>query len=354
LDPAFLGKRAFRFFVDGNAVTNPSPNVTADEVRFALVNTNNNTHMSALILTGTGKLDDLQITEAGNPLDNIYPTVRAVAGTTGGSLTPIGDTSVISNSNVDVVITPDSGYFISSVTSNGVTVDVGSNTNGMTYPLTGITAALTTVTGTFAEVGTTLYEITVVASENGSISPSTVSVPSGNDQPFAITPSNNYAVASVVVDGTNMGAITTYTFTNVTAAHSIAATFDYAYTSDGIPHWWIDQFGITPDDTASTNDVDGDGEDLYNEWLKSTHPNDADSYLQIIPWEQDGTNYIQWFSPAIDPVLPPFIVLGSTNLLDTANWEPLDSTVSRSATNTWSQQATGTRIFYRVAVTNAP
>jgi hypothetical protein len=67
--------------------------------------------------------------------------------------------------------------------------------------------------------------ITVSAGSNGSISPSgNVSVSYGGSQTFTISPSPGYH-AEVLVDGVSVGAVASYTFTNVTAAHSIAATF---------------------------------------------------------------------------------------------------------------------------------
>ena len=47
----------------------------------------------------------------------------------------------------------------------------------------------------------------------------------GADQAFTITPDARYHVADVLVDGVSVGAVTSYTFTNVTANHTIAATF---------------------------------------------------------------------------------------------------------------------------------
>ncbi|MEG1847225.1 MAG: YDG domain-containing protein [Lachnospiraceae bacterium] len=72
------------------------------------------------------------------------------------------------------------------------------------------------------------HTITASAGTGGTISPSgTVSVKDGANQTFSITPSSNYKIASVTVDGTNQGAIGSYTFTNVIGAHTIAATFSH-------------------------------------------------------------------------------------------------------------------------------
>ena len=44
-------------------------------------------------------------------------------------------------------------------------------------------------------------------------------------QTFTITPATGYGVSSVLVDGTSVGAVTSYTLHNITASHSILATF---------------------------------------------------------------------------------------------------------------------------------
>ncbi|RZJ66923.1 MAG: T9SS type A sorting domain-containing protein [Flavobacterium sp.] len=70
------------------------------------------------------------------------------------------------------------------------------------------------------------FIISASAGTNGTISPvGTTSVPTNGNQTFTITPNCAYAVADVLVDGVSQGAITTYTFSNVNANHSISATF---------------------------------------------------------------------------------------------------------------------------------
>ncbi len=74
--------------------------------------------------------------------------------------------------------------------------------------------------------GGTQFSITASAGVNGSISPSgTVSVAQGANQTFTITPASGYAVSSVTVDGSSVGAVTSYTFSNVQANHTISAAF---------------------------------------------------------------------------------------------------------------------------------
>ncbi len=68
--------------------------------------------------------------------------------------------------------------------------------------------------------------INASAGSNGSISPSgTVAVAFGSNQTFAITPNVGYSIVDVKVDGASVGAVSSYTFNNVTAFHTIEALF---------------------------------------------------------------------------------------------------------------------------------
>jgi kexin len=83
--------------------------------------------------------------------------------------------------------------------------------------------------GATADVNT----ITSSAGTGGTIVPvGSVAVGQGWDQEFTITPSSGYSVADVLVDGTSVGAQTSYTFTNVTADHTIAASFTTSSSDD--------------------------------------------------------------------------------------------------------------------------
>lgn len=70
------------------------------------------------------------------------------------------------------------------------------------------------------------FVITATASAGGTISPQgQVSVFSGANQAFAITPNSGYQIVDVKVDGESKGPVASYTFTNVTAYHAIEAFF---------------------------------------------------------------------------------------------------------------------------------
>lgn len=74
------------------------------------------------------------------------------------------------------------------------------------------------------------YDITATAGEGGTITAEgladgKVSVTEGESATFTITPNDGYHVDSLTVDGTAVDVVTEYTFSDVTANHTIAVTF---------------------------------------------------------------------------------------------------------------------------------
>ena len=105
------------------------------------------------------------------------------------------------------------GYKYQCVISNSA----GSVTTG--------TATLT-VTEDVTPPAVTKHIITATAGANGSISPSgKVEVVEGADQTFSIKAKDGYEIASLKVDGKTVNTAASYTFKNVTAAHTIEVTF---------------------------------------------------------------------------------------------------------------------------------
>ncbi len=82
----------------------------------------------------------------------------------------------------------------------------------------------------FSASNFTIDRWTIVASAgaNGTISPSgTVLQAQNTSRTFTITPSANCHVTGVLVDGSPVGAVTTYTFSAIAANHTIAASFAF-------------------------------------------------------------------------------------------------------------------------------
>jgi len=70
------------------------------------------------------------------------------------------------------------------------------------------------------------YTITATATPGGKISPpATNTVQEGNDKTYTITPNQDYYIGDVLVDDVSVGAVSEYTFFNVTADHTIHAVF---------------------------------------------------------------------------------------------------------------------------------
>ncbi len=144
-------------------------------------------------------------------------TLTASAGSN-GTISPSGAVSVNYGGSQTFMITPATGYQVASVLIDGASV--GALTS---YAFSGVTANHT-ISATFTS--TSSFTITPSAGANGTISPATpVKVKSGASQSFTIAPATGYQVSSVVVDGASVGALTSYAFSDVTANHTVSASF---------------------------------------------------------------------------------------------------------------------------------
>ena len=71
------------------------------------------------------------------------------------------------------------------------------------------------------------FNILAKAETGGSIDPAQlVSVTHGDDYTFGIIPDEGYVIRDVIVDRTTVGAVSSYTFSNVTSDHTIEAVFE--------------------------------------------------------------------------------------------------------------------------------
>lgn len=143
---------------------------------------------------------------------NVYSFAGA-----GGSITPAGNNRFLRGSTADFTITPLPGYRVLDVLADGGSVGA---VTSHSFP---DISADHTVTVTFERV---TYTITPSAGPNGSVTPDTAqNVGSGLDAGFTIIPNPGYLIEDVLVDGVSVGAITSYTFRNVKADHTVHATF---------------------------------------------------------------------------------------------------------------------------------
>ncbi|WP_224983405.1 beta strand repeat-containing protein [Geomonas agri] len=157
----------------------------------------------------------------------VYWTLSASAGP-GGS---VGTTStlVMDGGSYLVSVTSKPGYMVTGALLDGTTDVTAQVKNNAGYQFTDVTADHT-LTVTFAAIPA--YAVTAaVTGGNGTITPAgTTDVVSGSNQTYSFTPNAGYAIGTVSVDGTPVGAPGFYTFTNVTGPHTISVTFANAVT----------------------------------------------------------------------------------------------------------------------------
>lgn len=136
-------------------------------------------------------------------------TISVSAGT-GGTVS--GGGTFEQGKTVTIKATPNSGYrfvkWSDGNTNASRTVTVSGNA---------------TYTAVFEKL---TYAITASAGAGGTISPSgSTRVGHGDSKTYTITPNEGYEIDTVTVDGVNKGAVSSFTFSNVTAAHTISVTF---------------------------------------------------------------------------------------------------------------------------------
>jgi hypothetical protein len=177
--------------------------------------------------TLTNILDNYHYEVSFNPMDyNVTATCGA-----NGIISPMGVASYHYNNQGVYTVTANQGYYISSVTVDGVTTNFTQadalTTYTYTFNFTGANAVDHTISATFASYQ---YTVTVTTPTNGTITPGTTTYNYGQSPVFAITPAAGYGIVNVMVDGVNVGAVTSYQFPALTADHTLSATFaQYQY-----------------------------------------------------------------------------------------------------------------------------
>jgi len=150
---------------------------------------------------------------------NLGTTIHATANEN-GSISPPGTTKVTSGGSQTYTITPNAGYAVRDVLVDGMAQG----------PITSYTFESVknshSITASFWPASFTIAASASGADGSGNITPSgTATVDRGDSQTYTMTPGPGFRVAYVVVDGRNVGAPTSYTFTDVTWNHTIKAYF---------------------------------------------------------------------------------------------------------------------------------
>jgi cell division septation protein DedD len=147
---------------------------------------------------------------------SVNPAISASAGA-GGAINPTGNVNVNYSGSQSFNITANTGYSIADVIADNISLGPVS-----TYTFTGVQATHT-ITAIFA-INT--FNISVSFGAGGSISPGgSVSINYGDNQTFNITTSADYYIVDVLVNASSVGAVNSYTFTNIQTPNTISAIF---------------------------------------------------------------------------------------------------------------------------------
>jgi hypothetical protein len=163
-------------------------------------------------------------------------------------------------------------------------------TKPTTSPTTVPTSSPTSVPTT--EIPFWPYIISATAGSHGTITPSgDINVYHGEDQTFTITPDTGYSIETILVDGSQVTTVSTYTFNNVVAGHTIEVTFKEGaseYFEVGLNNGW--NLLSTPIKLASGH-----------QHLGEIFPTDSLEHIEVIlGW--DGS---KWFIPGEGYELKP-------------------------------------------------
>ena len=143
--------------------------------------------------------------------------IVASAGT-GGTISPSGTITVDEGVSQSYTISVNTEYRIKDVLVDGV-----SQGAIVSYTFSNVSADHT-ISVNFEAVPT--YTITTNVGEGGSISPSgNIILTEGDSQTFTFIPDSGYGIKDVLVDDISQGEITSYTFTDVTANHTLSVIF---------------------------------------------------------------------------------------------------------------------------------
>lgn len=212
-----------------------------------------------------------------------------------------------------------------------------------------------TVTATFTAVST--YTLTPSAGAGGAITPnSPQTVLRGGTKTFAIAPGVGYRIADVAVDGVSQGAITSYTFNNVTSNHTISARFEQESGKQTVMVLQVGKSAFTVNGTSNTLDsppVIRNGRTLVPiraiiEALGGTVGWDGTARKATVAlgrvtielWIGQSTARVNNISTRIDSTnlkVVPEIINGRTmlplrfvteNLGATVDWEPISQTIT--------------------------
>jgi hypothetical protein len=199
----------------------------------------------------------------------------------------------------------------------------------------------------------TTYTIQSSAGANGSISPSgATTVSSDASQSFTITANTGYQVQDVLVDGVSVGALSNYTFSNITTNHTISVSFTAvsppACTSFTYSAWSDCQSNSTQSRTVSTSLPAGctGGNPTLSQSCAYTSPVSSTTctYFTYSAWADCQSNSTQ--SRTVSTSLPAGCTGGNPTLSQSCAYTPADSSTPSTSSTSPDSSTTCTSFTY--------
>jgi hypothetical protein len=142
--------------------------------------------------------------------------INAISGEN-GTISPAGDVPVPCGDSASFTITPDDHFHIEDVLVDGASVGAVSE-----YSFTGVAADHTIQ----VEFTRNEYIITATSEGPGTLTPSGEQpVTDGDTLSFTMTPDTHCHIEDVIIDGSSIGAVSTYEFQQITSDHTIHVRF---------------------------------------------------------------------------------------------------------------------------------
>ncbi|MCX8481319.1 MAG: hypothetical protein ORN58_05300, partial [Sediminibacterium sp.] len=175
--------------------------------------------VNGIKINNTNKVTLTNITTVQNIYANFIKTFIIEAfSSTGGVISPAGINIVKYGQNITFTITPNKDYLLDSLLIDNVKINNVSN-----YTFTNITLNHT-IKAVFKFVK--VFTIEAISSPGGVISPAGTSMVNyGQNIVYTITPNTGYLLDSLLIDYVKINNLTSFTFTNVIANHTIKAVF---------------------------------------------------------------------------------------------------------------------------------
>ena len=139
--------------------------------------------------------------------------------------------------------------------------------------------------------------LTPGAGPHGSINPGEpLVVPEGSSQTFTITPDAGYQVDDVLVDGVSVGSVPTYTFSSVTANHTVVAMFEPINATPDCSHvtafptqLWPPNHRLVPVSISGVTDPNGDPVTTRVTRITQDEPQGSGNHAPDAVINSDGT-----------------------------------------------------------------